>query len=308
MAAQAPRAQPQRERYPRVLEFFDRYYKQLLFVPFVMLLLAFVVIGVTFATTGDFVRKGVSLKGGITLTVLDPAAAAQDAGAFERALQQAFPQGEFNVRGVSELGERIGLIVEASDVELDPLLDDVASRLGVPSEDIVSESIGSALGETFFRQTFIAMLFSFVLMGGIVFLYFRTFIPSAAVILAAATDIVVTLAITDLLGIKLSTAGIAAFLMLIGYSVDTDILLSTRVLKRSHGSIFHRTLLAAKTGMTMTATTMVVLVVSLIVTRSDVISQIMTILLIGLLVDLVTTWLQNAGILRWYVEARGEAA
>ena len=40
------------------------------------------------------------------------------------------------------------------------------------------------------------------------------------------------LALIDFLGIEISAAGIAAFLMLIGYSVDTDILLTSRALKR----------------------------------------------------------------------------
>jgi preprotein translocase subunit SecF len=77
-------------------------------------------------------------------------------------------------------------------------------------------------------------------MGLVVFFYFRSIAPSLAVILEAFSDIIVTLAIFNLTGIKLSTAGIAAFLMLIGYSVDTDILLSTRVLKRKDGTVMER--------------------------------------------------------------------
>ena len=55
--------------------------------------------------------------------------------------------------------------------------------------------------------------------------------PTLAVILAAFSDMVVTLSIFNLTGMQLGKGGIAAFLMLIGYSVDTDILLSTMVLK-----------------------------------------------------------------------------
>ena len=42
--------------------------------------------------------------------------------------------------------------------------------------------------------------------------------------------------------------------------------------------------------------------VALIFTQSEVIRQIMTILLIGLVVDIINTWIQNAGLLLWYVE------
>ena len=54
-------------------------------------------------------------------------------------------------------------------------------------------------------------------MSFVIFILFRTFIPSIAVIFAAFADIVMTLALVNYLGIKLSTAGIEAFLMLIGY-------------------------------------------------------------------------------------------
>jgi len=141
-------------------------------------------------------------------------------------------------------------------------------------------------------------------MGIVVFIYFRSPAPSLAVILAAASDIVVTLAIFNLTGIKLGTAGIAAFLMLIGYSVDTDILLSTRVLKRKEGSVMDRVYSAMKTGLTMSATTLSAVLIALIFVQSEIVKQIMIILFIGLLVDLVMTWIQNVGILRLYLEKK----
>jgi len=49
-----------------------------------------------------------------------------------------------------------------------------------------------------------------------------------AVVISAFADIVMTLALVDILGLKISTAGIVAFLMLIGYSVDTDILFNNK--------------------------------------------------------------------------------
>ena len=57
-----------------------------------------------------------------------------------------------------------------------------------------------------------------------------------------------------------------------------------------------------KTGLTMTLTTLVAVLVALIFTQSDVIRQIMVILLVGLFVDMLYTWIQNVGILRLYLE------
>jgi preprotein translocase subunit SecF len=114
----------------------------------------------------------------------------------------------------------------------------------------------------------------------------------------------VTLAVISLLDVKLGTAGIAAFLMLIGYSVDTDILLSTRVLRGKEGSVYDRIKSAISTGLLMNVTTLVAIIVALTITQSEIIAQIMTILLVGLLVDVINTWIQNAGILRWYAEKK----
>ncbi|GAF71428.1 unnamed protein product, partial [marine sediment metagenome] len=119
-----------------------------------------------------------------------------------------------------------------------------------------------------------------------------------------ALDIVVTLAIVNVIGMRISTAGIAAFLMLIGYSVDTDILLSTRVLKRKGGTVLDGILSAMKTGLTMSITTLIAMSVALIFAQSLILKQIMIILLIGLLVDLPNTWIQNAGILRLHLEKK----
>jgi len=92
--------------------------------------------------------------------------------------------------------------------------------------------------------------------------------------------------------------------MLIGYSVDTDILLSTRVLKRKEGSIMDRVYNAMRTGLTMSATTLSAVLVALIFVQSEIVKQIMIILFIGLLVDLIMTWIQNVGILRIYLEKK----
>jgi len=104
----------------------------------------------------------------------------------------------------------------------------------------------------------------------------------------------------------MSTAGIVAFLMLIGYSVDTDILLTTRILKRTDGNLNKRLFGAMKTGMTMTLTSFFAIGIALIFVSSFSITltQIFAILVIGLAFDLLNTWITNVSILKWYVEAK----
>jgi preprotein translocase subunit SecF len=280
---------------------YDKQYKKLLIIPFLLLVLAVAQIGWQVATTGDFLNKGVSLKGGLSITVLKQA----DIYDLENYLREKFPAADISVRSLSKTGNQIGVTIDASDVESEPLTEALEAKMGKLEEGQYSvEVMGSSLGASFFRETIIAVICAFILMGLVVFIYFRVPIPSIAVILAAVSDIIVTLAIVNILGIKLSTAGIAAFLMLIGYSVDTDILLSTRVLKRKTGTALDGTISAMKTGLVMTSTTCAAVIIALIFSQSIILQQIMLILLIGLLIDLPNTWLQNAGILRWYLEKK----
>ncbi len=166
------------------------------------------------------------------------------------------------------------------------------------------EFTGSSLSESFYKQLLIAILVSFLFMAIVVFIIFRNPIPSLAVILAAFADILMTLVAVNILGIKMSSAGIISLLMLIGYSVDTDILLTNRVLKRHEGSVNERLYDALKTGLTMTLTSLVAVSVALIVVKSFsvTLTQIFTILVIGLIFDMFNTWITNASVLKWYVD------
>jgi preprotein translocase subunit SecF len=91
--------------------------------------------------------------------------------------------------------------------------------------------------------------------------------------------------------------------MIIGYSVDTDILLTTRVLNKKGGT--NEELIGAfKTGITMGLTSFIAIATALIVVYSfgSVLNQIFIILLIGLAFDILNTWITNASILKWYAD------
>lgn len=282
---------------------YDRRYKQLMVLPLLLLILSIGVLGYTLATTGELFRKGVSLKGGLTMTVPLPAGA--DADVIERQLETDFPGHDLSVRKTTERGIVKAVIIEAADVTEEEALASLAQAgLTLGKGDYSAELMGSALGAAFFRQTITALIIAFLAMAAVVFLAFRAPAPSGFVVLTAAADIISTLAVIALLGIPLSTAGIAALLMLIGYSVDTDILLTNRVLRRREGTLFERTLGAFRTGMTMSLTALVATTTALLLSESDVIRQIMLILTVGLLFDIIYTWIQNAGILRWYLERK----
>jgi preprotein translocase subunit SecF len=82
-----------------------------------------------------------------------------------------------------------------------------------------------------------------------------------------------------------------------------------RVLRERRGTVDHRIDDAMKTGLTMTGTTLAVMVVVYVVstklTQIYTLKNIASVLLLGLMADLFTTWFTNAGILKWYLEKPG---
>ncbi len=282
---------------------YETKYKLLLFIPIMMVLLALVQIGVQYSITGDFVHRGVSLKGGSTITITE--VKGMDIQDLENRLKTEFPSADVTLRTITSAGKLTAVAIDSGlqeSNEIAPLINFIRQTTGIGSRDYSVEIIGSSLGDAFFTQTIHALLVAFLLMGIVVFIYFRLLIPSLAVIAAAFSDIIVTLAIFNLTGIKLSTAGVAAFLMLIGYSVDTDMVLTTRVLRRTEGTVMDRVYSAIKTGSVMISSTLAAVFITLIFVQSDVIKQIMIILLIGLMVDYIMTWIQNVALLRLYLE------
>ena len=112
-----------------------------------------------------------------------------------------------------------------------------------------------------------------------------------------------TAAMMNIVGIPLSLGTVAALLMLIGYSVDSDILLTNRVLKRQ-GKLNDKLSGAFRTGIIMTSTTLAAATTMFVVSylgSVQILMEISAVLLIGLVFDMLNTWLTNVGILKWYV-------
>lgn len=293
----------QEETKNKFADWHDKNYKLLFLIPLVLLLFSLVYLGIFYYKNNDFIYKDISLTGGTSATI---------SGEIDINNLEQFLSGKLedvNTRKIYDLltREQKAVIIEtkSSAEETKQILEDYLGY-ELNSENSSFEFTGSALSESFYKQLLIAILFAFIFMAIVVFIIFRTFIPSLAVIMSVVADIIMTLALVNLLGIKMSSAGIIAFLMLIGYSVDTDILLTTRILKRQEGSLNERIFKAFQTGMTMTLTSLLAIVFALIVVKSFsvVLSQIFLILSIGLCFDIINTWVTNVSILKWYVKEK----
>jgi Preprotein translocase subunit SecF len=269
--------------------------KQMVIIPMVILILALASLGYTMAMTGMPVKPGIDFSGGTAVTLFSTSSVEELRSTFAE-----YP--------LISIGESInnGKYLKFGQMD-DATLQSLATLIADQYPDAKIDQIGASFGETLQEQALIALVFSFIGMMIVVFVAFRTIVPAGAVVLSAFADIVMTAACMNLVGIELSLATTAALLMLIGYSVDSDILLTMRVLKRQ-GKLEEKLSGAFRTGIIMTTTTIAAIAAMGIVAfigQITVIWEISVVLLFGLFIDMLNTWLTNAGIIKWYVRSRG---
>ena len=130
---------------------------------------------------------------------------------------------------------------------------------------IQTREVAPTLGKDFVKSSIKAGVIAFTLLIIVIFLFFRELVPSGLIIFAAIFDILAALAGMALFNLPLSLTTIPALLMLIGYSVDTDIMLSSRLLKDKSRKPIDSCNESIKTGMTMTLTTMATVLVMLVI-------------------------------------------
>lgn len=188
------------------------------------------------------------------------------------------------------------------EIHTDEIMDAIDRRAEYTSHSIVT--VSPALSTKFLEQAGAVVLYSGVLSILLVFFFFRLPVPSFAVIIGAACDIIIAMGAMCLFGIPLTLPSFAALLMLIGFSLDTDILLTTRLLKR-RGDPRDNAFDAFKTGMTMSFSAIVafsVLFIVAMLTHITTYYEISAVALAGLVADLFATWGINAVIILYYKE------
>ncbi len=262
--------------------------RQMVVLPLVLLLIAGLLLGYTTLTTGMPLKPGLDFVGGTAVTAFT-----SDSRETIEATFADYP--------LLSVGEGIG---DGKYIQFGPMEDaDYRSLVALINEkypDAKVDQIGETFGKTLQSQAFLALIFSFIGMAVVVFIAFRNVVSAGAIVLAAFSDMAITAGIMQIIGIPLSLGTTAALLMLIGYSVDSNILLTTRLLKRK-GKLDEKLAGAFRTGIIMTTTTLAAIAAMWVVATAgqiQIISEIASVLLIGLFIDMMNTWMLNAGILK----------
>lgn len=265
--------------------------RQLASVPLAVLSVALLIILGAWILTGAPVSLGIDFTGGTELEFETTDSAAEIRSNFE----------EVDIDTLRTTGTGNTWVLETQSTD-DQQLRSILDSAGYEIERL--ESTAAVFGSETQRQALIGVGLAFLGMTVLVALMFRTLIPSVAVVASAFSDMVIPLALMNLFGIDLSLGTVAALLMIIGYSVDSDILLNNHILKR-HGSFYESSFRAMRTGVSMTLTSIAAMTTMFVVSSPWVLGipllpDVALVLVFGLTADLMNTYLLNMSLLRWY--------
>jgi preprotein translocase subunit SecF len=283
----------------KLIKFPELPVKQAIAIPLVLLVIGLLIIGFTWATTGYPLHLGIDFKGGTMVTLKTDKT--------DQALESEFGAYPLKLITHGNSGEKM---LQFSDLTKDQLGELTAYANSHYNNPLI-ESVGSTFSAANQAQAVMAVIVAFIGMAITVFVIFRNPVPSGAVVMSAFSDIVFAMALMNLFGVQLTFGTLAALLMLIGYSVDTDILLTTKVLgERKY--LDKKISTVRTTGLTMTGAAIVAFIVLYLVSTFagsfgmssiPVLSSIAIVLIFGLVADVINTWFFNAGLLKWYMES-----
>ncbi len=281
---------------------YDKYSnRQLMAIPITLIIISLSVLVFWTAMTGVPVDRGVDFVGGTEVRI----GVTEDVSNPEAEIESAITGEIESITEIQGTGEYI-VTFAAGETSAEEIESDIDSNENLVVNEL--SQISPMLSEDAQQTAIWAMGIAFVLMSLLVIGLFRSAVPAFIVILSVTSNILIATAAINIVGIELTMGTVGAILMLIGYSVDSDIVLNTHVLKSKKSEFVDQVHDAMRTGVTMTVTSLAaMLVMSLAATivGIELLAHMGLILAIGLAADLIITYMLNVSILRWYVN-RGD--
>src|SRR3989338_1746970 len=145
---------------------YEFHYKKLLIITLLMVFLSIGQVAYQIYSTsyyvgdqfhlGDFMKKGVSLKGGLSITINNEELDVSniEIASLESQLASIFPRADISVREQTDLGQRISILIDAAlenQQEIDKLKKALTELMPGLKKDLIDKNtvaIGSELGES----------------------------------------------------------------------------------------------------------------------------------------------------------------
>ncbi len=260
---------------------FYKNLKRLIYLPILLFIFACGIYLYNYLTIGSFFPKDFTLEGGLKITT-----------SYNSNLEKEFYNTFINKYGnnlkMEKLNNNLVITITGKSYDLKEIKDFFKDK----NIEYNLEEISPLLGKDFLKNLFKTILFSFIFVIIIMKLVYKEWNLALSAGRALFFNIFITLAISTLF-IPLSITTLPAYLMILGYGIDTNIALINNMLKEKKLEKIKRYQLAFNTGLTMDLTTLIVLFVGILLANNLVFKNIFFVLMIGLLVDIIDTWILN---------------
>jgi len=164
-------------------------------------------------------------------------------------------------------------------------------------DSVTIESIGPAISSLQIEQMLYSIVIAFVVIGVITFIIFRRRIVPMAVLLVIGLDILCVLGCMSLFRVPMSLASVVAIVVLVGYAVDTNILLAYHVLKGVGGEPREQATASMNTGLMMGVLLIVAFLSLNVLTSVTQLNVLTATMIFGIAINIFNTWFLGAGIL-----------
>jgi len=280
----------------KIFEFlFIKHYKKIIIVPILILLFNLLPMLYNFYQTGKPFNLGIDITGGIKITV-------KNANIDENILREICKV-NCEIKKIVTFGKLSGYeLYYPENVNIDNIKNYLIQN-GVKEENIVIGKFSGKVGMSLFKTLIIILIIGFILVTVVVYYYFRSILPAISITFSTFMDMVNILGTLTLLNIPISLITITALLMLIGYSEDSDTLLATYLYKR-HGKLDERLKKAFQIEMKEDIAAVIVFVLMIIISKIDLIRILALTLLLGIIYDVIDTWMFTGPIQRIIIERR----
>ncbi|MBR9680613.1 MAG: hypothetical protein GOU98_02190 [Candidatus Altiarchaeota archaeon] len=283
--------------YGKFTEWYSKNYRALMIIPLIVFIIATFAFYYTYKTTGSVFELDIDLSGGTVFTVYT--------NLIQSGTKEYFTDLELSFREIRSYdgGDLIAVAIEGGpQFTQSEILSEI--ELKFPDLEYDVKSVGPSMGKSFMRGSIIAVGLGFLAMGIILALIFRHPIVAFTVILSGFLNVFETAAFMTFFGVKLAPHTIGALLMLMGWSVDSEVLFDTKILRGGSGDPKKRALLAMKTAMTMSAAIFASLSALYLVSTSTLIKDIALVMMLGAFFDIINTWFQSLSMVLWYAETK----
>ncbi|MEM5815362.1 MAG: hypothetical protein QXD89_02665 [Candidatus Aenigmatarchaeota archaeon] len=263
-----------------------------LFLPIILLFLFSSFSIYNYINKGEFFIRDLDLKGGTLISFITDKEVSID--------YISLTLGEFREKvliSISKTENKYSIrITFPSEISYEKIIEKLKNS-EIKVEDLEIQFVGPELGSAFFSQVIYLLSMAYILIFLGNFFIYKKISIATTIIFSSLANIICIFGITTLFGIPVSFAGFTSILLVIAYTIDDNVLLSTRILSGKPEEFYEQYKKSLITGGTITSGLIISMIIVLIFSNSPLLNNIAEILLIGYASNMINTYILNAGII-----------